>query len=94
MSKYEEKSDPVMAICPYCGYDYQVEGEDMTEDLRIEECSDCGKKFQLHTTFSVTHNSSPDCPLNGEEHKWEMTYDDRYESCSICGKYRVSPCKT
>ena len=88
MSQYEEKSDDVNVECPYCGCQYQIEGEDMTEDERIDVCDECGKKYYRYSSFSVTHSSSPDCVLNGEEHQWTMTYDDRREECSVCGKMR------
>ena len=90
-TKYEEHSDDCNAICPYCGNSYQVEAEDYDEEGGIEKCDNCGKKYFLQTSFSVTHNTQPNCRLNGEEHTWEKqtwkTPPEHYKVCTICGEY-------
>ena len=90
LSNYEEKMDDCNRICPYCGYSYQVESEDYSEDTREEECSECSKKFYSRENFSVTHYAIPDCEINGDVHNWEpvKTSSGHHDFCSICGKCR------
>jgi predicted Zn finger-like uncharacterized protein len=42
-------------ICPYCGYSYQVESEDIGEQVREEECGECGETFEFWAEISVDH---------------------------------------
>lgn len=89
MSVYEDQMDDLNAICPYCQYSYQVEGEDFDEDCQEHECDGCGKFFWLNQSFSVTHHTRPDCELNGESHKWElMTFRDGRQAffCATCNE--------
>jgi len=89
MSKYEDQYDNNVMICPYCKESYQPDGEDYSTDERIEECESCGKKYLAWQDFTVSHESNPDCALNGEEHVWEKReVKDRgvREFCEICGK--------
>lgn len=83
MSQYIETMDGDGRICPYCGYNYQVESENYSNYVRIEECDECGKKFYSYDSFSVTHYAIPNCELNGLEHSYK---DGSY--CLICGKYK------
>lgn len=90
-AKYEDQSDSTDSICPYCGDRYQVESEDYSEDRREVECDECGKKYWLEQSFTVTHQTSPDCALNGESHKFDRPYPKGAEKptayfCSVCGK--------
>lgn len=91
MSEYEEQLDDMNVICPYCEYSYQCEPEDYDEDGHVEECEECGKKFHMSTSFSVTHHSQPDCILNGDEHLWEpvtLRSGKAHDFCSVCGECR------
>ena len=87
---YEEQWDSTDRICPYCGNSYQVEGEDYSEDDRVEECDECGKKFWAFESFSVECYAKPDCEINGETHKWipKKVREGFHDFCSVCGKCR------
>lgn len=91
MSKYEATINDPVRVCPYCGSEHQPEAEDYSEDERIEECGDCGKKYYAHDIFSVEHAARPDCELNGEQHEWEEKpkYPD-YKFCEKCGRCKRS----
>lgn len=89
MSTYEDQSDSENAICPYCKHSYQVEGEDYNEDVREVECDECGKKYWLSQSFSVTHETRPDCIINGEIHAYKLKEFIAGTSayfCEKCGK--------
>jgi transposase-like protein len=89
MSQYERQCDYEKAICPYCEHGYEVESEDYDEERRKEECEECGKTFWLSQSFSVTHDTSPDCELNEDTHKWElMSFSDLRTAffCAKCNK--------
>ena len=88
MSDYVEQMDDVDVICPYCNERYQPEAADYSEDERVEECESCGKKYHHWDTFSITHETQPDCELNGEAHKFGEILQGDYIShtfCTICG---------
>lgn len=85
MSKYENQFDSINAICPYCKNEYQVESEDYSESIRVEECDECGKKYHIYQELSVEHNTEPDCRINGEKHNYEH-YKGNYYICNVCGK--------
>jgi hypothetical protein len=92
MSKYEEQYDHNNSICPYCKNRYQVEGEDYSEDIHDIECSECGKKYYLYQSFSVTHHTTPCCELNKEQHQFErIVFKDGKEAdfCMICDKCQL-----
>lgn len=89
MSKYDEQLDDNNAICPYCKHSWQVEAEDYDEEEREEECVECGKRYWLHDSFSVTHYTRPDCEINGGDHKWElMTFSGGGQAffCATCNE--------
>ncbi len=88
MGKYEDTMDDTDMICPYCGYKYQVESEDYSEDCRIEECDECGKKYHAYDNFSVSHHAKPDCGLNETEHDWQpqTITEGTHDFCNICNK--------
>ena len=91
MAKFEEQYDSENAICPYCFDSYQVEAEDYDEDEREEQCDECGMKYWLSQSFSVTHETRPDCELNGEDHVFERVklYNGREaDFCTVCDKCR------
>ena len=91
-SKYEEQIDDNDSICPYCHDRYQVEAEDYDENEREVECDNCGKKYWLMESFSVTHNTRPDCQLNGTEHDFELiTLRDgaKVFFCKICDECKL-----
>ena len=88
---FEDVTDDCNSICPYCGYSYQVEGEDYSENRQEIECGECGKSYWLVTNFSVSHTSTPDCKLNGEAHQWRPRNlrDGRtHDFCAVCDKCR------
>lgn len=90
-SVYEDQQDDNVVICPYCETQYQPESEDYDEDTRAEECEDCGKKFYLRQSFSVTHHTRPDCELNGFDHQFErvtLSNGKAADFCTICDKCR------
>lgn len=92
MSEFETRVDSVNAICPYCGDSYQVEDEDYSEEKWVDECQSCGKKYYIHQAFYVDNHSSPDCELNGEEHKFELGKFDSGNSaffCTVCDKCKL-----
>lgn len=96
MSRFDTQAHRSDIICPYCGYDYQVETEDFLDedDAEIEECGDCGKKFHRSTNYSITHEARPDCELNGEAHKFEekpLGGGRTHPFCSVCGE--IEPIK-
>ena len=76
-------------ICPYCGHSTHVDGEDYSiDDVRIEECFKCGKNFKFQSEIIVTHSTTPDCELNGEEHVYaerQAHHFTKAEECTICG---------
>ena len=88
MSKYEDQYDNDHEICPYCGHKHHVEGEDYNEDTREVECDECGKSYWLHQSFTVTHETIPDCKLNGEDCQYENSRFNPGSNlvfCAICG---------
>ena len=87
MSKYEETSDTCNRKCPYCGDEYQVEAEDYDEDVREEECGECGKKFYACDEFSIEHTAKPDCDLNNDPHDWQPCTAN-YLKCDACGEFK------
>lgn len=91
MSEYSEQSDEVDAICPYCGLNYQVESEDYDNDLRVETCYGCGKKYYINQEFTVTTYTRPDCELNGEEHQFLPIHfeNPKVVHCSVCDKVEI-----
>lgn len=50
-----DQRDATDCICPYCGYSYQVESEDIDEQVREQECGECGKTFEYWAEISVDH---------------------------------------
>lgn len=88
MSEIESTWNSDDMICPYCGYGYQPETEDITEDEYEIECGKCGKKFWGSHSITINHEGIPDCGLNGEEHIWEQSSNYKYPACVICGKIK------
>ena len=91
MSNCEYEQDDTNVICPYCKHEYQPEAEDYSEDERIEECDECGKKYTISQSFSVTHHSEPDCEINGLEHDWrprDLRSGRTHDFCEECGQCR------
>ena len=88
MSEYTDQSDDNHVICPYCGHSYQPESEDYDTDEREENCEECGKNYYLSQEFSVTHNTQPDCKLNGDEHDYKPIdlNGKKVPLCTVCGK--------
>ena len=82
----QQTSDDGVRKCPYCGHSYQPESADYREDWREEECSECGKNYHAHDSFSVTHYGTPDCSLNGEEHDWQERATQGGRSHPFCMK--------
>ncbi len=84
MIKYKSHSHSTNAICPYCGSSYQVESEDCAFEARVELCDDCEKYYLLESFVDVTHRTSPNCELNGDDHDWEEKAT--HKVCRVCGK--------
>ena len=92
MSQYGEQTDDNDAICPYCLSRYQVEAEDYDEEPKEDECGDCGKKYWLNQSFSVTHYARPDCELNGQPHKYEkiiLKSGREAHFCEVCDDCKI-----
>ena len=86
MSKYKDHNDSTLSICPYCDNSFYVEGEDYNVDSsQVEECEECGKKYRRTTSVTVTHETSPNCELNGESHDYKRFGPDGFYVCQICG---------
>ncbi len=87
--QFEAQEDENEMICPYCGDSTYVKGEDYSVDqYKVEECGNCGKNFRYVTHIEVTHNTTPDCRLNSEEHAYAQRQSHHYikaEECTICG---------
>ena len=87
MAKYAYEFHDTDSVCPYCGHGYQVECEDYDEEEREVECDECGKKYWMQQSYSVTTFTSPSCSLNDTAHVWEMKNlgnGTRHEFCTIC----------
>ena len=85
MSKFDETSEDTGYKCPYCGYldicddwGYDYEGD-------ILDCEQCGKKFYASAIHTVDFQATPNCELNGEEHKLRHFKNNAY-FCEICNK--------
>ena len=87
MSKFEEKSDDYYSICPYCGHKYAVESEDYGDQDERQEiyCEECEMKYYLNQDYTITHQTKPDCKLNGQNHNYEFFKNSRHRFCTICG---------
>ena len=57
--EYEQTSDSNNAVCPYCGHAYQVEAADYNAMGVEEDCGSCGRTYERHTEFDVTHYCTP-----------------------------------
>lgn len=87
MSRYEDTRHECNRVCPYCGDSYQPEGEEYSEDTRVEECETCGKQYRAHDVFTVEHVAQPDCTLNGEHHSWQPArVGPGFKQCEECGQ--------
>ena len=89
MSKYTDTMDDAERKCPYCGYGYQPESEDYSEDCLDKECENCGMNYYLYDSFSVTHHAIPDCELNEQLHDYqpvELRDGKSHDFCTICDK--------
>ena len=89
MSDFDDVCDDNDVQCPYCGNKYQPEGETFSEDERIEACDECGKSYHLCQSFSVTHQTRPDCEINGAQHNYELVNlrnGGSHPFCTVCGK--------
>ncbi len=89
MSTAEDQADEDNVICPYCQAGYQPEAEDFSEDTRTEECGNCGKKYHIHQSFTITHHTKPDCALNSEEHDYKprsLGAGRYHDFCAKCDK--------
>lgn len=78
-------------ICPYCKHTYKPSSEDYSEDEQTNECSECGKKYALRQSYTVTHIAAPDCKLNGIEHAWGIlppVVGREHTFCIECGMYK------
>jgi hypothetical protein len=88
----DETFDSDECICPKCGYSYQVESEDYSEDKRIEECGKCGYKYRTWQEFTVTTHASPDCALNDLPHTWVYGAAGarEYWRCPTCSRVTIT----
>jgi len=53
----EPQSDDCNVICPHCLASYQAESGDFNETETEQECSECGEKYIMYSSFSVTHHT-------------------------------------
>ena len=92
--QFTEQSSSQMVECPYCGSHYQPESEDFSEDQRDEECGECGKKYYLSQSISITHHAKPDCELNGDQHDYQpvsLRSGVTHPFCTVCEKCQPLP---
>lgn len=93
MSEFNDVYNDLDVECPYCGYKYQPEGETFSEDERVEVCDECNKSYHLRQSFSVTHQTRPDCEINGGKHDYQPINlrDGRsHNFCTVCGDCQSS----
>jgi hypothetical protein len=91
VKEFESQCDESHVICPYCLEKYQPDAETYSEDTRVDDCPECGKKFHLYQSFTVEHHTKPDCELNGAQHAWsphKLTGGRTHDFCDVCGKCR------
>jgi hypothetical protein len=89
VSKFDDTANDDVVECPYCGHTYQPEPEDYDDDEREEDCGECGKKYYLSQSYSVTHHARSDCTLNGVEHDYQvvdLNNGKQHSFCTVCGK--------
>jgi len=83
----EDQNSDAGAICPYCLSVNCIEASDYTESGVVMECQSCEKSFHYLTSISVSHETSPDCELNGSAHKWfKIERHPEHLFCEECGK--------
>ena len=86
------------AQCPYCReslyIDFRNKDEELFEnELYIEECPNCGKRFAFEIYISYDCDTyKADCQNEGGEHNWEITKTYPVVAsemvCSMCGERR------
>jgi len=85
---YSRQYDDTRVICPYCKYEYQPEPDSYDEDVVMEVCDNCSKKFFRADNISVDHQTIPNCTLNGEKHQYTLGLhsnpDFGYWVCTTC----------
>lgn len=88
MNEFDETMDSTNRICPYCEHEYQPEGEDFSEDSRVEECEGCGKNYHAFDSITVDHHAVPDCDLNDQDHDYLVRNVDgkNVPFCKVCGE--------
>lgn len=86
--RFSETFSDSVRRCPYCGSEHQPESETYSEDVREQECEECGKSYYMHDSFTVTHYATPDCELNGEQHDWQdrKVRSGTHPFCMKCDK--------
>ena len=82
MSEFREELDSTNRICPYCKDEVHQEGEDFHDEMEVEQCDECGKRFHTVDYCIVYHKSIPDCKLNGG-----VCVPGNFNRCGICGTW-------
>jgi hypothetical protein len=88
-STYTETWSNSERTCPYCKASHRPEHDATSEDVRIEECSACEKKYYAHDSLTITLYGKPDCELNGERHMYTLRHfrdGHKHGYCSVCDK--------
>ena len=91
MSNYNDEISSQHVICPYCQDTYEQEGEEFSEEERIDTCSNCGKKFHHVDSIEYNHETRPDCVINGTPHQWEpfnLKNGTPFNYCDVCGNIK------
>lgn len=72
--------------CPYCGENWETEGEFYDGYHGELECGSCSKKFIVQCRYSIEYDTVGDCRANGElPHELKKGYfkDSAFE-CQKC----------
>ena len=104
MEKEIERFGEKEITCPYCGYTYTdswESGLDKDGDSQIEECEECGRKFQVSMNIDVSYTSRGLCKENNIEHNWEefdfISTEDGHRckgrECLTCDEYEFDETK-
>jgi DNA-directed RNA polymerase subunit RPC12/RpoP len=91
--EHEDVYDDHAIVCPYCGLKHHEPYEMVSPDGDCHEieCEDCGRKFNVTATMSVTYHSVADCELNDEAHNLEEKMGTKgmiqgSKFCTKCGR--------
>ena len=82
--EYQDQNHDSERICPYCKTGYQVDDENYSKDEGVEKCEGGGMYYHFTIEYTVDHNTSPDCKLNGKDHNFGDPIHHQGITFSIC----------